>query len=322
MEHILEDILRKEGIASRNIEPLSGGQVNSTFLVGGKYVVRIGTREDAFQRLKCETELMRSLAGEVPVPEIYSFGQQGGFVYQIQGYLPGQKLYSVWTGLTCADQERIVAELAGYLTILHSRTMPFFGYGRDDTQPFSSWLDFLTNKFNQTEKEIHDLQIQIFPGILEFSKEYFDKHKHVLEGGTPVQNHGDLTLANILVDYGRISAMLDFEYSLQAPRDYELWTLEAFCLYPNDWAEESNETYHPTDFYGFIPLLQKHYPELFDLPHLRQRVDLYQVEAALSSYLSWRKANLATIPPDKMAGREFYMARITNFIFRNGIRLF
>ncbi len=92
--------------------------------------------------------------------------------------------------------------------------------------------------------------------------------------------------------------------------------MEAFCLYPNDWAEEINEVYCTADFASFIPLLRRHYPALFEIAHLRTRVNLYQLASALSSYLAWRKDNLSTIPPERMAAKEFYMARITNFIFR------
>ena len=144
----------------------------------------------------------------------------------------------------------------------------------------------------------------------------------MLQAGVPVLVHGDLSLVNILADQGKLSALLDFEYALQAPADYELWVTESFCLYPNDYAEEDHEDYCSADFASFIPLLRKHYPALFEIPHLRERVNIYHLAAALSNYLAWRKDNLSRIPPDKMAAKEFYMARITNFIFRNGTRMF
>jgi hypothetical protein len=98
--------------------------------------------------------------------------------------------------------------------------------------------------------------------------------------------------------------------------------MESFCLYPNDYAEDENEVFCTADFASFIPLLRKHYPALFETPHLRERVNIYHLEAALSNYLAWRKDNLSTIPPDRMAAKEFYMARTTNFIFRHGARMF
>jgi len=48
----------------------------------------------------------------------------------------------------------------------------------------------------------------------------------------------------------------------------------------------------------------------------------YHLAGALGSYLAWRKDNLDRIPSDQTAAKDFYMARISNFVFRNGIRLF
>ena len=199
MENIVRKICQKEGINGRNIQVLSGGQVNSVFLIDCEYVVRIGSREDAFQRLKHETELIQSLIREIPVPRIYAFGQQDGFVYQIQQYVPGQKLYSIWKNLRLNEQENIVAELVDYLKILHKRTFPYFGYAYEDTQKYESWSFFLSEKFKQTLDEINALHIRMVPGFLELAVNYFEEHKYVLQDGVPVQLHGDLSLVNVLI---------------------------------------------------------------------------------------------------------------------------
>jgi Ser/Thr protein kinase RdoA (MazF antagonist) len=158
--------------------------------------------------------------------------------------------------------------------------------------------------------------------MLELAEDYFVTHKHVLEGGAPALLHGDLTMINILVNGGNISALIDFEYAMMAPVDYELWAMEAFCLYPNDYAEEDREIFSTADFAGFFPLLRKYYPELFETPNLRRRMNLYQIDAGLSSYVAWRKDNLQRYPPEKMAAKEFYLARISNFVFEHGVRMF
>jgi len=322
VETFVRKICQQEGINVQQIQVLGGGQVNAVFQIDNNYVVRIGARENAWQRLQRETELLQSLADEIPVPRIYAFGQQDGFVYQIQHYVPGQNLFAIWTELEPQVQANLVAELVAYLKILHKRVGPYFGYAHADTPQYATWADFLEANFQRTLAEIADLQIRMVPGFLELAITYFADHKHVLPAATPVQIHGDLTLVNMLADHGKLAALLDFEYALYAPSDYELWTIEAFCLYPNDWAPADNEVFCATDFANFIQLLRKHYPELFATPHLRERVNLYHLEGNLRSYLAWRKANLSTIPADKMAAKEFYMAHITNFSSTKGIKLF
>ncbi len=322
LESAIRAICRSEGLEAREIHPLSGGQVNQAFLVDEQYVLRIGGREDAFERLERETTLLRRLGGRVPVPPVLAFGQQNEMVYQIQQFVPGQKLYRVWKELTPREQETIVIELAEAMKVIHSLPAPSFGYDRPDQPAYDSWDGFLSAKFNHTLEEIRAYGIRMVPGILELAGEYFEQHRHVLKDGRPTLVHGDLTMVNILVERGHVSAILDFEYSLHAPRDYELFDMELFGLYPNDYAEEAWEIFCAADFGSFFQLLHKHYPALFEIPNARERVDLYQVDATLGSYLGWRKANLATIPPERMAAKDFYMARITNFIFPHGARMF
>ena len=151
---------------------------------------------------------------------------------------------------------------------------------------------------------------------------YINEYGHTLEGGALGLVHGDLWLGNILIDQGKVAAILDFEYAAQAPLDYELLKIEDFCLYPNDYAEEDDENHSAADFADFCVLLRVHYPELFAIPHLRERLNLYHLESTLSDYLAWRKDNRAAIPFEQPNAMNFVQARITNFVFGHGVRMF
>jgi|GEM_PF-1703791 len=319
---LIRAICRKEGLRGDEIRPLSGGQVNQVYLVDGAYVVRVGGREGAGLRLGLETDLLRRLEGRARVAKVYAMGLLEERAYQIQAYMPGRLLYRAWTELGLAEQEGIAAELAESLRALHGLGAPWFGDPRQPERRFEHWEDFVADRFQRTLDELAALQIRMAPGIVEMAAEYFERNRSVLCGGNPSVVHSDLTLVNLLEHGGRLSALLDFEFAMYAPPDYELWAIEAFCLYPNDWAEEGHEVFCAADFARFVPLLRRHYPALFEVEHLRARVDLYQVCAALGSYLAWRKANLDSIPPERMAAKEFYIARISNFIFGHGAKMF
>lgn len=322
MENIVKMICRKERIACQTIQSLTGGQVNNVFLVDGKYVVRIGAREDSGRRLERETHILQSLAGKLPVAKVLAFGNEVGAYYQIQEYVLGQKLLASWKTLTGDVQDAICADLAAALKHLHSVRFLDFGDGWLDSKRNASWSDYFIDEFHNTIEGIRDLKIQMVPGIVEMAEDYFEEHKAVLKEGVSTLVHSDMTLVNILADKGRVTAILDFEYAKQAPADYELLAMEAFCLYPNDWAEADNEVHCTADFANFIPLIRKHYPELFEIRNLRERLNVYHIYAALSSYLAWRKANLDTIPPDRMAAKGFYMGRISNILWNHGARMF
>ena len=322
IEATVRAICQKEGIPCHEIRAMGGGQINAVLCVDDTWVVRIAIQPDAHARLLREAELLHSLAGQVPVSRLIAWGELDGQAYQIQSYVRGEKWYTAWPRLDATQQENLVAQLSAALKVLHARRAAAFGAPDDPAGQRDSWLAYLSGRLRATLDEYAALRIHMTPGALESVADYFEAHQDVLRAGVPVQLHGDLNLTNLLVSEGKLVAMLDWEFALWAPRDYELLALEAFCLYPNDWAEEEHEAYCTGDYATLFPLLQKQYPEIFETPHLRERVNLYQLLSTLSSYLAWRKANLATIPPDRMDAYGFYMARITNFIFRHGITLF
>jgi fructosamine-3-kinase len=322
VEESIKVIFEKSGLEVRTVQPLSGGQVNRVYLVNDAYVLRIGSREDAFQRLKNETELLQHLAGRLPVPKIIAFGELDGMAYQIQHFIQGQKLHAAWKSLPAGEKDNIVVEISSALKTLHKVNVTKYAASRIDSQPPGSWKEFFTAKFMRTLDEIKTLRIPVPPDLMEMAKDYFTEYGHALEGGAIGLVHGDLWLGNILIDRGKIAAILDFEYALQAPLDYELLKIEDFCLYPNDYAEEDDEIYSAADFADFCVLLRGHYPESFTVPLLRERLNLYHLESTFSDYLAWRKDNRATIPFEQPNAMNFVKARITNFVFGNGVRMF
>ena len=322
MESIVRKICQKEGLSVGTIQMLSGGQVNQVYQIDAAYVVRMGPTEKSFQRLAQEKDLLQRIAGLVPVPGILAFGELDGFVYQVQAFIAGQKLHTLWRDLSPNAQEGIVAELAAHMQMLHKLRFSDYGYLHLPDQRCASWPEFLTGQFKQSCAEIETLKIPIDPALLDLASAYFEQHEHVLAAGVPTLVHGDLWPGNILVENGRITAILDFEFAAYAPADFELLKLEDFCLYPNDYAEEDHEIYCTADFAGFFPLLRKHYPALFETPFLRERMNLYLLESALGDFLAWRKAIVGTIPLTSPAAMNFILARISNAVFSHGARMF
>lgn len=322
MDDLARAICRIEGLKAAQLVPLTAGQVNQVYRVDGEYVLRIGAREDAYQRLKQESDLLRQLSGRVPVPRVYAFGEYAGRAYQIQGFVSGQNLLRAWPGLDYRVQCHVAGEFADILRAFRQITYPSFGPLQEGSPEYERWPDYVRARFQATLDEIQRLKISLVPGYLELARDYFGEHLPALEGETPCLVHSDLAFGNLVVQDGSIRAILDFEFALKAPPDYELHAVEDFCLYPNDFAEEDDEIYTSADFAGFGALLRRQSPDLFNIPRLGERLSLYHLAGTLSSYLEWRKANLDSIPPESVKAGNFYMARITNFIFRHGARIF
>ena len=318
MENLVEAICRRENIRIESFHPLKGGQVNQVFLVNNAYIIRIGTGEAAFERLRQETSLLQSLEGRICVPKVYAFGQYGENSYQIQGFVRGEKLHWVWKELTPEQKDQIIADLSSGLKLLHQRTST--GYGRvGGKKIYPNWMGYCDDYLESTLDELRAYQVKLDPAVVELILERFERDKEWLREGTACLIHRDLWLGNILVEGGRITAILDFEFSMYAPVDYELLLVEEFCLYPNDFAEDGKEVFSAADFSEYLGLLKKHYPGMFAFQNLRKRLDLYHLIYALSSYLEWRK----TQPKDFVETYPLHAtAKALNFLFEQGTRMY
>jgi aminoglycoside phosphotransferase (APT) family kinase protein len=318
MRNLVEEICRREKIRVESINPLMGGQINQVFLVNHAYVVRIGMGEAASTRLQQETALLQSLEEQICVPKVFALGQYEDCTYQIQVFINGQKLYWVWKDLSAEQKDRIMEELAGYLKVLHQRTCPGFGsLMGEKTHP--SWRDFCAYCLECTLDELKRYRVKLDPAVVELVRERFERDQEWLCEGTPCLIHRDLWLGNILVEGGRITAILDFEFSMYAPADYELLLVEEFCLYPNDFAEGGKDIFSVADFADVLGYLNKHYPGMFSFQNLRKRLDLYHLIYALSSYLEWGK----TQPKDFVDVYPLHAtAKALNFLFEHGTRLY
>lgn len=317
MEAVVNAICKQENLPAETVTRLGGGQINHVFLVNDKYIVRIGARENTFSRLKLETELLQNIADDIPAPKILVLGQYENYAYQVQAFVAGKPLHHSWLDLSPEQKDHIVCALASYLKVLHQNTFAEFGFYCDGKRDHS-WLKFCEHEFYNTLEEAHAPNYCIPMVVLQATENYFERHKHVLHTASPVLVHRDLWPGNILINDGKISAILDFEFAIQAPRDYELLLIEQFCLYPNDFVEENNEIYTTADFADYFQLLKKHYPELFAVRDLRERLNLYHIIYSLKAYIAWRKTQ-----PQATEGHLPIqpLAKVFNFITEHGTRM-
>ncbi|HYG36500.1 MAG TPA: phosphotransferase [Clostridia bacterium] len=317
-DQLITTILEKEGLQHLPAQPLSGGQVNRIYAIGEGMVLRMGkTPQDNFRLLQ-EAALLRRIGSAAPVPEILSVGEEGGIAYQLQRRLSGQKLHRAWPQLDWDEKEAIMAQLGQHLEALHSITFPTFGWFHEKGCEFATWTEYFDGFFHGTIDGLVGVPDGIPARILAMAEDYYAQHRDLLAESIPALVHADLWPGNVLVDQGRVTGILDFEFAIRAPRDYELVLIEDFCLYPRDFIEADCSPYSAADFADFFNLLRKHTPALFAIPHLRERLNLYHLAFNLNLYLRCRQWNA-----DDSGGYLLAkLARITSVLFDHGTRMF
>lgn len=110
-----------------------------------------------------------------------------------------------------------------------------------------------------------------------------DEFRHVI--------HGDAGSANVLVEAGHLTAVMDFEFARLAPPDLELISFVRGL--------DADRTAHGSTP-PILTWLAHGYPELFSHVHLEQRLWLYGLAFALETVLFW--------PPDQPEDRDLHPA--------------
>lgn len=97
-----------------------------------------------------------------------------------------------------------------------------------------------------------------------------------IDRGTDVLVHADCTPANVLIEDGRVIALLDFEWARLGPRDIDL-TLPAFWAWTDRQRPDNGRP-------AIVPWLTEAYPALATTP---ERLWLYRTGFALRGLIHW-----------------------------------
>ena len=189
-------------LAHLSVELMANGWDNVMCRLGGELVVRLPRREAAATLLLHEQQWLPVLQPRLPlpIPAPLRVGQPGlgyPWAWSIVPFLPGR----VASQKPPADMHDAAVGLGEFLGALHAPAPPdapinpFRGIPLADRHAtMLENLDALGNLVDRTA----------------VMRAWEDAIAAPLWAGPPVWLHGDLHPGNILVDYGRVSAVIDF----------------------------------------------------------------------------------------------------------------
>jgi len=258
------------------VKKFTGGWVNHAYSVGDKYVIKV---EKNLGVLSHQPEIMEQLfnAG-AKVPRLFDYGTAEDKTYIVMEKVPGQKLSETWPSLSAEQKENFVIQIVEQLKIFHSLHYAQYSL-RSLNREFDNFKDFLKSLTDFSvidESKLDGLTLQ----NLALLKDYYNDHEDVLgETGTAVLVHNDMHFENILYEDDKLTGVIDFDFTRQAPKDYELWHMLDFFYRPAHYVEKHVEGIW-AGYVGDsdIELLRKHYQELFSHPHLSERLHLYLMD--------------------------------------------
>jgi aminoglycoside phosphotransferase (APT) family kinase protein len=201
-----------------------------------------------------ETRLLRFLPASVPHAPVVASGEG----WMVQRRIEGEPLDAVWTTLSEDKQRAAAQQLAAVLMNLHQVRLS----GTPSLSPgwFPAILPADIIRMAEAQRDLHP---RLMDKLIRFTQATMAQVTPPLRWGFI---HRDLHLEHVLWNGDRISALLDFESAINAPRELELEALVRFCHA------------HSPDFEVLGAWLHEDYPLLFNEAGSERRLFLYSIE--------------------------------------------
>jgi aminoglycoside phosphotransferase (APT) family kinase protein len=191
------------GLPVRRVEP--GGWDNVTFRLGADASVRLPSGPSYALQVEKEHRWLPVLARQLPLPIPVPLGRGTpgcGFPWpwSVYGWLPGTPAMTA----PVPDRAAFAAELAAFLTALY-RIDPAGGPGPGEHNFYRGGP--LTVYDAETRQALRALDGEIDTAR---AAQVWERALAATWHGSPVWFHGDVADGNLLVDQGRLSAVIDF----------------------------------------------------------------------------------------------------------------
>lgn len=298
-----------ESLVSLVIVPVPGYSVNVVCILNDRYVLRASSG-DAGERFERERRTLERLQDLDVVPRVLgsgSFELGEPAHYMLQTRLPGDTVVARWPGASGATRHRLIAELAEAIGSVHQRPAPAYVIGHYQSALrgwTGSWLDGHDRYVAWLLEAVRRRALTSGQAALvDMAETFYGEHRAALAHSVgPRMMHGDLHLHNVLAEAGRITGIIDWEWSWGGgvEPDFDLEALFRWSLYPRDLGDEDEAArLEAEDFRLVIPTLLAAYPEVRTIPRLMERMTIYQIEHELHQMVSW-PARVPTRPVERL----------------------
>ena len=266
---------------------------NDVWLLG-ESVLRVCWRGDRARFVR-EARLVDALPASIPHPALIDYSTFEDVTWTLHERVAGVPLSTIWLDLPPTELRDLVAQFSGMVAALHGWTPPaeidalLAAHERETPHDIEAIVDAalipLPLPRLLTLAQVAGTIAYVDPTLIAAAT----KRIHDLAAADPFPSalphvvHGDLAFVNILVDAGRITAVLDFEWARKGPRDLELIALIRMI----ELARREVRREPPR----VLQWLQEDYPQLFAAPDLERRLWLYALAYTLRGIIFW--------PPDR-----------------------
>lgn len=268
------------------ITPYTSGQINYVYNIDGRYVIKIEGKEAyATGIFSHQEELMQRLAGVgAKIPKIIAIGEKP-VKFLLMEKIEGTALVNDWPALARSQQRSFVEQIATQMKLIHSLKYKNFSTSAYTHAEFTTLAEAYNDHYRclkvNTEGFTPELQ-EAFARI----EDFYRTHKTLLDDPTlrPVCIHGDFHFGNIFHKDGKITGVIDWDWSAQMPKEYEFLNIVGFYYQPYKYVEESLEAKYKAPLIEEMTWFRNAYPALFAHPHLVDIVRLWHLPSFIDDF--------------------------------------
>ena len=274
-----DDIVKKildnnEILKGNNYELITAGFTNTIYLVDN-YILRICTDNSNESRFANEIDFYKENSDNEGIPKLYLSDTSKSIVpyyYEVMEKVNGNTLYEIWYKLSNEEKSKIVKQIIQIIRPFHLRNEQSY----DFEEYLKSKLTILKEKCELDDSLLNDL--------LNICSEYFKNNTFGLI-------HGDLHFDNFIYDGNKVH-LLDFERSMVAPIDYDFRIFSRYDSEPYLWASAQTDMLTiETDYDDLMDMFLDNYPELNEVPNIRERIEFYSIIELLDNYKNTKSSD-------------------------------
>lgn len=297
------------------------GNVNATY-IAPDFVIKMKRKEEnpAFIANKIVSD---TLSSQVPVVKVlaYDNGEKTPYEILVMERSPGTLLLDDIFELSKKEQQHLFEQILNVVNQLFKIKFDNFGEVNTEDESFATYTEHLKNQFNKNIQKIKAESLADKKDI-EKIESYFLRHINIFDQEEAVLVHTDLHQGNVLHDGQQLTAVIDFDSSIKAPKVQALISLLGFIDNPAQFVEGTKyyDMYQGKNFHPLFSTLKQKLPEIFADENLLRKLNLIGLNEGLFWIADnwseeWNKEQIKRILKSELANttddlKDSYYGRI------------
>lgn len=312
------EALEKLGINAPDITTIKEavvGNMNATYLTDN-LAIKINTKNDK-ARYFANKVASDELGNNWPIIKViaYDFFDKTNYEVLVMERSRGQVLLEDIFDLNRESLEEIFQQALDTIKRLFQIEFDNFGSINESNESYPKYSDYLLSKFKQNASIIKEQKLANGSDMEKIEK-YFLEYVGLFDKERSVYALTDVQMANMLHDGKKLTALIDFDYSLKAPKIRTVAAIIGFIGEPEQFVEGTK--YYPRfkgkNFCYLLPILRKKFTEVFTDKDFLRKLNIIGIGemvmwVAQNWSAEWNKQMIAGVLDRELAESEADLQR-------------